>query len=59
MPEMNEKIFKEWLPNSNAYEIAAGYNIEIYSNPQDFKKGTNDEEYYSEIWIPVKKKDTK
>lgn len=59
MPEMNEKIFKEWLPNSNDYEISAGYNIEIYSNPKDYKKGINDEEYYSEIWIPVKKKDTK
>lgn len=59
MPEMNEKIFKEWLPNSNDYEIAAGYNIEIYSNPEEYKNGINDEEYYSEIWIPVKKKDNK
>ncbi len=56
MPEINEKIFTEWLPNSNDYEIAAGYNIEMYSNPKDYKKGINDEEYYSEIWIPIKKK---
>lgn len=27
LKETNEKIFKEWLPNSNNYEIAAGYNI--------------------------------
>ena len=54
--EINEKIFKEWLPNSNNYEIAAGYNIEMYSNPKDYKKGVNDEKYYCEIWIPVKKK---
>lgn len=52
----NEKIFKEWLPNSNDYEIAAGYNIEMYSNPKDYKKGIDDENYYCEIWIPVKKK---
>ena len=54
--ETNEKIFKEWLPNSNDYEIAAGYNIEMYSNPKDHKKGIEDEKYYCEIWIPVKKK---
>lgn len=56
MRETNERIFKEWLPNSNDYEIAAGYNIEIYSNPKDYKKGINDEKYYCEIWIPIKKK---
>lgn len=54
--ETNEKIFKEWLPNSNDYEIAAGYNIEMYSNPKDYKKGVEDEKYYCEIWIPIKKK---
>lgn len=56
MQETNEKIFKEWLPNSNEYEIAAGYNIEMYSNPDDYEKGVDDEKYYSEIWIPIKKK---
>lgn len=56
MPEINEKIFTEWLPNSNDYDIAAGYNIEMYSNPKDYKKGVNDEKYYSEIWIPIKRK---
>lgn len=56
MQEANEIIFKEWLPNSNDYEIAAGYNIEMYSNPKDYKKGIDDEKYYSEIWIPIKKK---
>lgn len=56
MQEINEKIFKEWLPNSNDYEIAAGYNIELYSDPEDYQNGVNDEKYYSEIWIPVRKK---
>jgi AraC family transcriptional regulator len=54
--EINQKIFKEWLPNSNDYEIAAGYNIECYSNPKDYKKGIDDEKYYCEVWIPIKKK---
>lgn len=56
MQEINERIFKEWLANSNDYEIAAGYNIEMYSNPRDYKKGTDDEKYYSEVCIPIKKK---
>lgn len=54
--EANEKIFKEWLPNSNEYVIAEGYNIEMYSNPKEYNKGTDDEKYYCEIWIPIKKK---
>lgn len=56
MQETNEKIFMEWLPGSNEFEIAAGYNIEMYSNPDDYNKGIDDETYYSEIWIPIKKK---
>ena len=56
MFELNEKIFKEWLPNSNEYEIATGYNIEMYSDPKDYKKGIDDEKYSCEIWIPVKRK---
>lgn len=56
MQDVNKKIFSEWLPNCRDYEIAGGYNIEMYSNPSDFAKGTEDESYHSEIWIPVKKK---
>ena len=56
LQEVNRKIFSEWLPNSKDYEVAAGYNIEMYSDPCDYKKGNHDEKYYSEIWIPVKKK---
>lgn len=52
LQEVNRRIFSEWLP-ANGYEIAEGYNIEYYSNPADFKKGTQDPEYYAEVWIPV------
>ena len=52
----NQKIFSEWLPNCKDYEIAAGYNIEMYTNVADYPKGNQDENYYSEIWIPVQKK---
>lgn len=54
--EIHEKIFSEWLPQNKDYEIAAGYHIEMYSNPSDYEKGTEDKSYYSEIWIPVRKK---
>lgn len=53
---VNEKIFSEWLPNCREYEIAAGYNIEMYSDASKCKNGISDENYYSEIWIPVKRK---
>lgn len=56
LQEVNNKIFSEWLPNCKDYKIAAGYNIEMYSNPQDYPKGNQDENYSTEIWIPVVKR---
>ena len=56
LQNVNKKIFSEWLPNCKDYEIAFGCSIEFYSNPNEYKNGTLDENYYSEIWIPVKKK---
>lgn len=53
---LNEKIFSEWLPNCRDYGIAAGYNIELYTNADDYPNGTEDENYYSEIWIPIRRK---
>lgn len=49
------KIFAEWLPGCKDYEIAAGYNIEMYGDPAEYPKGVKDENYYCEIWIPIKK----
>ena len=56
LQDVHRKIFSEWLPNCKDYEIAAGYNIEMYTNLADYPQGNQDENYYSEIWIPVKKK---
>ena len=36
--------------------IAAGYCIEMYDDVSKYPNGLNDENYYSEIWIPVRKK---
>ena len=52
----NTKIFSEWLPACREYEIAAGYCIELYDDAEKYENGINDENYYSELWIPVKKK---
>lgn len=56
LQEVHKKIFSEWLPNCKDYEIAERYNIELYSSKDDYPNGVQDENYYSEIWIPVKKK---
>lgn len=52
----NEFIFSQWLPTNTEYEIAEGYNIEMYSDPAEYKNGTMDENYVCEVWIPVTKK---
>lgn len=52
--DVQSKIFSEWLPGCKSYEIATGYNIEMYSDPAEYENGVQDEKYYCEIWIPVK-----
>lgn len=55
LQEVNRRIFSEWFPASR-YELSEGYNIEYYSDAADYKDGTGDDEYYAEVWIPVKEK---
>ena len=56
LQDVNTKIFSEWLPALKEYEFAAGYCVEMYDAPDQYPKGTQDENYHSEIWIPIKKK---
>lgn len=56
LQDVNTKIYTEWLPALKEYEFAAGYCVEYYDDPTKYEKGTMDEYYYCEIWIPVKKK---
>lgn len=56
LQDVNTKIFAEWLPALKEYEFAAGYCIEMYDIPDKYPNGTQDENYYCEIWIPVKRK---
>ena len=53
---VNRKIFSEWLPALRDYEFASGYCIEMYEPADKYPKGTLDENYYTEIWIPIRKK---
>ena len=55
LQDVNTKIFTEWLPALKEYEFAAGYCVEYYDDASKYPKGTMDENYYCEIWIPVKK----
>lgn len=56
LQDVNTRIYTEWLPALRDYEFAAGYCVEYYDDPRKYEKGTMDEKYYCEIWIPVKKK---
>ena len=53
LQSVNTEVFNEWLPSSN-YELAAGLNIEFYSDETKYKLGSQDPDYYSEIWVPIK-----
>jgi len=57
MQRTNTRVFSEWFPTQTDYEFAAGYCVEMYDAVDKYPKGTNDENYYAEIWIPIKKKD--
>lgn len=53
LQSVNTQVFNEWLPASS-YDIAAGFNIEFYTDEKKYPLGAQDPEYYSEIWVPVK-----
>lgn len=56
MQAVNTKVFSEWLPAQQEYEFAAGYCVEMYDAPDKYPGGTEDENYYAEMWIPIRKK---
>lgn len=48
---ITRQIYSEWLPTNGTYEVAQYVEIEMYSDGDASSK-----DYYSEVWIPVKKK---
>lgn len=47
---LTTRIFTEWLPSSG-YEKSMNYEIQVYGSGN-----TNSDDYWCEIWIPVKRK---
>ncbi len=47
---VNTRIFSEWLPGNQEFEMSMPMNIEWYSNGN-----TESDDYVSAIWIPVKR----
>ena len=37
---LNQQIFSQWLPTNPDYKIAAGINVELYSDASRFEQGT-------------------
>ncbi|MDR2568950.1 MAG: AraC family transcriptional regulator [Oscillospiraceae bacterium] len=50
--DINNEIWSQWFPNCREYEPDGNINIEMYTCGD-----TDSDDYYSEVWIPVKKKD--
>lgn len=52
LQELNNKIFKEWLPLNKDFELSGDGNIEWYDCVNGEKTDTD---YHSQIWVPIKK----
>ena len=50
LQDTNTKIWSEWLPSLQGYELAGDYDIEVYLPPEE---GSGDMKVY--IWVPLKK----
>ena len=50
LQDVNTKIWSEWLPSCREYELAGNYDVEMYTEGD-----TSSADYYSEIWVPVRK----
>lgn len=55
LQDVTRRAFSEWLPDNTEYQVAAGYSVEFYTDVSKYPKGGQDENYYCEIWIPVKR----
>lgn len=51
LQSVNTKIWKEWLPSHAEYELSINIDVEYYPSEK-----TSDENYISEIWLPIKKR---
>lgn len=52
LQRVNRMIFNEWLPGNPDWEVAGGFNIEVYDMDDN-----SSPDYHSEVWIPVKRRE--
>lgn len=48
LQSVNTRIYQEWLPGNDKYQIAAGISVEMYT-----EGNMQAADYISEVWIPV------
>lgn len=53
LQSVNTRIFQEWLPGNQDFELCGQANVEWYDCP---KGETTDDDYHSAIWVPVKRR---
>lgn len=56
LQEVNDKIFSEWLPSCTEYEIAAGYNIEMYTDINNYPQGNQRQTITAKYGCPLGKR---
>lgn len=54
LQSVNTRIFREWLPGNQTYELSGNATVEWYDCIHGEK---NDPDYHSAIWVPVKRKE--
>lgn len=53
LQSVHDQIFQDWLPSNQKYQLSVKCCIELYYDPSKYPKGSQDENYYAEIWLPV------
>lgn len=56
LQRLTSEVFSKWLPGNEKYLPAGECSVEYYSDPADYRFGTADEQYYCELWVPVREK---
>lgn len=56
LEEVYAAVFKEWLPIFNEYDVVSGCCIEYYDDFDKYPNGAMSDDYYCELWIPIKSK---
>ena len=51
LQQLNRRIYTEWAPGNAEYELAGGYNIEMYTMGD-----MSSDDYRFELWVPVRAK---